>query len=156
MNATRRYRWNVRTGLLLLAPFLLCAGCYTFDAAAIESVRPGMDVRARLSAVGRERVTDLTGDRRGTVDGSLVRTDAETVVLSVWRTDLLASNFEPGRLELPLQRDDIVRLERKRLSVPRTGGVFAGMAAGLYLLVRFLWEGAGGGSLPGDGGGDDI
>lgn len=140
------------TALLLLATLSLSAGCYTFESSTIEAVRPGMDLRARLSPSGVETVTELTGEPRTSVDGRLERMDGETVVLSVWRTDLIGSNFEPGRLELPLPRAQIVGLEEKRLSHLRTGGVVAGITAGLYLFVRVVWGGVGGILSSGPGG----
>jgi len=113
-----------------------------------------MELRARLSEGGVARVADLTGDRRSTLDGTLVRLDAGTAVLSVWRTDVIAPSFEPGQLEVPLETSHIVGVEVKRFSHLRTGAVVAGVAAGLYLLLRVVWGGAGG-FLPG-GGGDEI
>ena len=97
-----------RAALLLPAVLFLCAGCYTFESSAIGSVRPGMELRARLSEGGVARVADLTGDRRSTLDGTLVRLDAGTAVLSVWRTDVIAPSFEPGQLEVPLETSHIV------------------------------------------------
>jgi hypothetical protein len=142
-------------GRILLLPLLvLSAGCYTFRATEVEAIRPGIDVRASLNPAGEETVLALTGERHPRVVGRLERLPGDSVVLSVWRTDLITSSFQPGRIELPLRRDQIAGVEEKRLSGIKTGSLVAGIAAGLYLFVRVVWQGTGGGLLPGGGGGD--
>ena len=141
--------------ILLLPLLVLGAGCYTFRATDVAAVRPGIDVRASLSPAGEEAVLALTGERHPRVVGRLERLRADSVVLSVWRSDLIASNFAPGRIELPLRREQISGVEEKRLSATKTGGLLAGIGAGLYLFVRGVWQGVGG--SPSDvGGGPSI
>ena len=139
----------------LIGALLFGTGCHTFRATSVEAVRPGMEVKATLLAGGVETVSALTGERTTSVVGRLERLPADSVVLSMWRTDLITSNFQPGRIEVPLRRDQVAAVEEKRLSRSRTGALLAGLGAGLYLFVRIVWQGVGGGLLD-DGGGPGI
>lgn len=140
-----------------VVPFLAllaCAGCYSFQPAPIESLLAGSAVRAHLNQRGVQQVAALTGESTDQVDGTLVRTHADTVVLSIWRADLgdqLA--FDPGRVQLLLQRQDLARVAERRISYLKTGALAAGIAGGLYLLIQTLWDSAGGGAGGGNNGG---
>lgn len=120
----------------------------------MESLVPGLDVRARLSAVGAEQVRERIGEETPVLEGTFITADSESVLFEVWRTDLALRTFQPGRIEVPLPRGEIVGLERKRLSLLRTGVLGAGIAGGVYLFLRALWGDAGG--FLGLGGGDEI
>jgi hypothetical protein len=135
----------------LIWTVVLGSGCYTFRSTDVEAVRTGMELRASLTPSGTESVGAMTGERHTSVVGTLARLRTDSLVLSVWRSDLAASNFAPGRVDLPLRRDQVAGLEERRLSPARTGGLLTGVAGGLFLLVRVVWQGVGGG--PGDGGG---
>ena len=136
--------------LLLLA----CSGCHTFEPATLESLAPGHAVRASLSAAGAERVRERIGEGAPLLEGTFVTADPESVLFEVWRTDLALRTFQPGRIEVPLPRGEIVGLERRRLSLLRTGALGVGIAGGIYLLLRAVWGDAGG--FLGVDGGDGI
>lgn len=148
---------NARKHLLLPALVLTCTGCYTFRPAAPESLLPGTAVRTLLSPSEAERVTGMMGRSSGAVvHGTLLRIGPDSLVVEVWRTDFQGGRaFSPGRVGLALERNRILELEEKRLSYWRTGGVASGAAVGLYLLIRAVWGGAGGG-LEGGGPGNGI
>lgn len=146
-------RVSLRGGALALL-LLASSGCHTFEPATVESLSPGHGVRARLSVVGVERVSERLGEEIPVLEGTFVSADSESVLFHVWRTDLAVRTFQPGQIEVPLPRGEIVGLERKRLSLLRTGALSAGIAGGVYLLLRSLWGGAGG--FLGIGGGDGI
>ena len=140
-----------RARMLLPIVLLACGGCYTYRPAALESLRSGVPVRARLSSAGAEGVSQLTGSLERTLDARFILSDADSVVLEVWRTDIAAERaFTPGRLRIPVRRTYIEDVAQKRLSYARTGVLAAVIAAGSYQLYRMVWDRAGG--TP-DGGG---
>jgi len=135
--------------LLLLA----CGGCYTYRPATLDALRPGAAVRAHLTSSGAEGVAQLTGSNSRTLDARFVRSDRDTVVLEVWRSDMMAERaFTPGRLQVPVRRGSIDGVAEKRLSFARTGVLAAVLAVGGYQIVRLAWDRAGG-SADGDGSG---
>lgn len=138
---------------------LLAGGCATYRPAPdVASVPEGREIRMRLSDAGSDRVGEYTatGDRHD-VEGSLVRADADSVVVALWRSDVASGSarFEPGRVEVPLERDQVLLVEEKQLSTVRTVGLVAGLAAGVYLIFDQLFGGSTAGGIEG-GGGPDI
>ncbi len=132
-------------GLFSSAVLLVLGSCYTFRPTAIEGIPAGSVMRAHLTPAGAEEASTLTGEARARIEGSVVRTSPDTVVLEVWRTDLrLDRNFTPGRLQVPLQTRYIVDVAEKRLSIARTGAVAVVLGLGVYQVYRLLTDGAGG------------
>lgn len=123
----------------------LAAGCYTYRAAPPESLPAGAAVRARLSPAGAEGVMRLTGDLSPRVEGILVGSGPDSVVLEVWRTDLRTGRtFQPGLVRVAVPRPEVLEVNRKQLSPVRTGALAALVGVGAYQLYRVLWDDAGG------------
>jgi hypothetical protein len=145
-------RWPA--AVLVLATLV---GCETFQPASLDSLPPGSRVRALLTDHGAERMGEL---RRGgddeRVEGMLMSTGPDSLVLEVWRTDLAtAAVFDPGRVRVPLGRADVLQISERQFSTLRTGALLAGLAGAAYLLIETIWNGAGG-TVDGGGGGPAI
>jgi len=120
---------------------------------ALDEVPLGSEIRAEVTESGSERVAEFTlGDEASQVEGSLLIVGADSVVLGMWRSDVVGGAFDPGRVNVSLRRSEIVGVEEKSLSKGRTALLAAGLAAGLYLLFDGVFAGGRGGPL--DGGGE--
>lgn len=118
---TPRVRRRLPATLLLLAA-LLTAGCYSYAPAPLSTVRPGMDIRARLSdeAVARLRSTLSADD--AFIYGTVTSSAADGLVLMVpvhlQQQDLAVSTVN-RRISLP--RSEIVSVDRRVFDRFRTG-----------------------------------
>jgi len=150
-----------RTILFPLAGLLSCfaTGCAVYVQSTLEEIEPGADVRVEVAprAVGMmQEVTRSNTDR--TVDGSLQGVTPDSVVLDLWRMDMMSSDpsFRPGHVRVPVTRSDVTNVWEKRLSPVRTGALLALLAGGVYLVLDAAFGGVGGGIFGGGGGGPDI
>ena len=138
---------------------LLTGACASYQPAPdMASLPQGREVRMQLSDAGSDQVGEYTaaGDRTQ-VEGALVRVGRDSVTVAIWRSDVVAgtARFEPGRVEVPLERGHILQMEEKRISPVRTAGLVVGIAAGVYLIFDQLFGGSTAGGLD-PGGGPDI
>lgn len=149
--ALRRWRRSAETGagrrvlrrsaLLLLAP--LCAGCYTYTTTPLSRLSPGMEVRAHISDAATERLQDVLGHSHGVVDGSVLSSQPDGVMLLVpvalrLQGDKLTSLNQ--RVSLP--RSDILEIERRTLDRTRTGLLVAAGVVTVGVLVYGSLRGA--------------
>lgn len=129
------------------------SGCYTYSAMAPEAVQPGANVRARITADQADRASELLGTESRILQGVVVRSDAEALILSisavVGTTGLQVQRL---RQNLPIPPSALLELEVRRLDKTRTAAVVAGAAAVAGYLVYEAFD-TGGGS-PGRGRGE--
>lgn len=132
--------------LTLLLPAL---GCYSYGPIAAADAQPGTELRAELTADG----TGPAGVDDGAVDGTLVASRSDTLMLAIWRGDRSPGpRFRPQRDTLAIARPRIERLQVKRLSYLRTGLLAGGVGLGLYLVAEaFGARSEGGGPVDGPG-----
>jgi hypothetical protein len=119
----------------LLALLVLTSGCYTWHDVSREAVAPGTDLRVTLEReVALQRIEDA-GELRLTVSGTATeQTDASSLGLT---TRLRGSTFNSFEA---LPWSGIVRIEEKRFSWLRTGGM-AALGAGATIAILSVLEG---------------
>jgi hypothetical protein len=134
--------------LLILASVVL-VGCSTFQPSALESVRPGGEIRAHLTNLGEDRVEEfMPRTSRGGIVGTLLRADADSVVVEVWRTDLMGSRvFQPGRIRIPMATGEVLGIDERRFAALRTAALTAGIALAAFGLFDGLLGGRGAGAV---------
>lgn len=138
-----------------LATLALLGGCYTFAAAAPGAVPPGARVRVALTEPGAAALAPTVGASVTGVEGSLLRTGGDTLVVRADRLFTTAGvdvQWAGGELNIPGPwRGDV---HRRRLAPGRTAALAAAgvaLSAGLVAVVR-----SGGGAKGDAGGGDPI
>ncbi len=139
-----------RTGPFLLVLLALpSTGCYTFEPMPVESLAPGVDVRAHVDSTQVDRIGRLTGDPRATVQGQFLGSSPDSLVLALWRMDVPTGiDFNPGRIQVPLPRAGVFEVAEKKISYLKTGAVIAALSGVAALVIHALWQGTGGG-IPG-------
>ena len=148
MGPLRRHR-----GPWLLALVTLLAGCSAYEPVATPV--PRSTVRARLTVDEAVRWSDLFGEPVRTLQGQVVRQDAQGLHLDV----LLArstSEFRRGEFRdtLVIPSAGLESVAERRFSAWRTALLAAGVAAGVYLIVDEVLVGGDDEGDPGDGGGN--
>lgn len=138
---------SLRMTRLLPLAFLAVTACYRYTEVSPAALQPGAEVRARVSAVGQDRV------RRGpeaqarllpgaSVTGRVVRLAGDTVVLGVDRVELEANvRARTTLVDLPLLRAELQtvqlrQLNRRRTVVASTAVSIATIAALYFALDR--------------------
>jgi hypothetical protein len=138
----------------------LLASCYTYTPVEPAAVRPGMDVRARVSPAASERIAPLLGgsDAR-LLSGTLITNSSDTVIVEVpivARTDA-SGVVQPLHQRVSIPRVDLRELETRKLDRFRTG-VLAGSAAVIVgtIVFKAVQAESGKEKLPGDGGSEVL
>lgn len=119
---------------LLLLP--LFAGCYTYTPIEATAVRPGVEVRARITGAASDRVAPMLGtfDTRE-LTGNVIENNAGALILEVPTGAVPNTGASIIQLHqrVPLASTDLVTLETRQVSVARTsllaGAIAAGVAA---------------------------
>lgn len=120
---------------LILPAFTWLGGCYRYAPVSPSEIRPGVEVRARLSAVAVDRIRQgpeaqarmLQGF---TTRGRIMKMSADSVVIGVERTELEANvRARTTMTDFPLLRTDIQQFELRQLSRRRTALTAAGLGA---------------------------
>lgn len=151
---------SMRRLLYVLALSVAVGGCSTYAPTTLPELSPGSRVRVQIDPAVIGRVQEITRSNEDAVlDGSVVGVTADSLTLAVWRTDVLstrAAGFNPGTVQVPLERSDVVTVSRREVSAVRTGLLGALLAGVAYFVVHEAFGGSGGGIVDGGGGGPDI
>jgi hypothetical protein len=127
---------------------LVLAGCYAYapvDGSALAP-RAGESVRVVLEQPGPVALRDFTVTYAVRLDGEFVRADTTDVTLSTWWVVAAGGAEHRGVGEtVTVPWSNVVRLERRALSMPRTGLVTAGIVAGAFVLGNAMYGGGGAG-----------
>ena len=135
--------------LLLLLSTL--GGCYSYRVTE-PPVPAGQQLRARLTPAGTAWLFESFGRHRSEIEGTFVRSEAETYVLATWRTDLPGVPRVRTSIDtLYVPRHHVLALEERRLSIGRTALAAALAAGAAYVVAREL-TGVGGSGEGGNGG----
>jgi hypothetical protein len=121
-------------GLLWILP-----GCFTFQAIDPGQVTPGEEVQLVLSGPGTRGFVPsaLMGETR--VQGDLVGVTDDSVAVSVWIGEAYRGTpFEPVHQTYSFPRVELVRLERRQISKPRTILTTVGVLATIYVMIDRL------------------
>jgi hypothetical protein len=130
----RRGRYSL--GLCALLPLL--GGCYRYAPAQLQDVRPGANVRARISAVEADRiapVVSVDGARR--LHAVLLVADTAGVLLEVpsaQRTQ--GGGMETLSQQVRLPTEGVVQVELRQLDLLRTGITAAAGAALMAVVIE--------------------
>lgn len=124
---------------------LLLGGCYTYSPVNLADVRPGANVRARISAEGARAVVAqdpraLHEANRPYIQGSILEVHPEGLVLlvAVGVVDV-ASGPQTLNRRLAIATVDIRRLELRRIDHPRTAlAVTLGLITAGFLVYAGL------------------
>jgi hypothetical protein len=116
--------------LALFAPVLL-AGCYTYANVDAASVRPGMGVRARVSAAAADRIAPLLGasDAR-VVAGTLIDNASGAMLIEVPTSPQvgIGSTGQSLAQRISIAPGELLQLESRKLDRRRTA-IVVGAAA---------------------------
>ena len=151
----------MRRNLLVLFAVACCSACYTYAPAPadLSTVTTGKLVRARISSDQAERVQPLIGRETKLLDGTLVGTNADSVLIEVPSTAraVTGGGLEILHQRLAISRSGITEMQVKTLSRSRTAAVAVIGGAGIvYILLDALNIGPGKESSPTQPGGQDL
>jgi len=134
--------------LLSTALVFFLAGCHVYVPVGPSVPAPGTEVRARISDTAALGLSNQLGPGVIGLNGSLLRVDDNEIVLDLQSVRTLdRGTFPWTREQIRLERNHILTLERKKLSVGRTALFIGSLAVGFYLLRQ---EAAGGHFQPVD------
>ena len=151
----------MRRNLLVLFALAFCSACYTYAPAPsdLSTVTTGKLVRARISSEQAQAVEPLIGRETRLLDGTLVGTNADSVLIEVPSTarTMTGGGVEVLHQRLAISRSGITEMQVKTLSRGRTAAVgFVAMAAVGYILLDALNIGPGKEKSPTEPGGQDF
>ena len=140
-------------GIAAVLGLLILAACYSYVPMVGEDPTPSDDVRVRLSQAEAVRMSERTGRTIRSLEGSVLRVPADSLVLDVgWGAVYAGTVFEGRRDTLSFHRHDLLEVDRREFSRRRTALVGAGVVA----LVVAAWAGiSGGGDITDEPGTDD-
>lgn len=128
-----------------LAPLclLVCAGCYTYG--PVQTLRPGMEVRARLKTEAAVRRSQGLDEATMRLDGVIVESTLATLSLDVLvaRSSSVFQNVVI-RDTVQLQTAEVESILQRRLSPVRSAVFALGAAAGAYALLAGIQQITGG------------
>lgn len=150
----------MRSGLrpLLILAALLSGGCYRYVPAGLDELKPGRDVRVRMTEEEADRFNGVLMPGTRDLEGRVVELNGDRVLLQV-----PIAMFDRGaRVETLNQRLDVSRsgvldVQLRQLDRTRTGLlVGAGIAIGGFVLAKSLGDGLSSGGDDLEPGGQDI
>lgn len=146
-------------------PFVLLpllAGCYNYATVTPTAVPVGSEVRATISGAASDRVAPIIGSfNQRVLTGSVVENHGGSVVLQV-QSGAIQNTGEmvvPLFQRVPLEQNDFIQLETRRLDKVRTTIVIGAVGAAVGLAAYAALQSHGGASGDpdgGDGGGNPI
>jgi hypothetical protein len=118
----------------------VCAGCYRYAPAEPAGIVPEAEIRVTLNDQGYRTILPGSAEvGRRTVEGRLVELTADTLAISVWIGEAYRGTpFETTYQRVPIPRADVVLVENRRLSKPRTALLAAGVMAVIVTLIDQL------------------
>ena len=131
------------------ALLVLLAGCFSY--APLASVPPpGTDVRVRLTVAGALRLSELDMTTEREYEGELVSVNEREILLSVARVASTAGIGGSRVLQdhMAFLRDEIERVEERRVSVWRTSLLTAALVTALGMLIHQAVGSGGGENAP--------
>ncbi|MGH7505002.1 MAG: hypothetical protein ACRELX_05110, partial [Longimicrobiales bacterium] len=106
-------------------------GCYRYTPAELPDVEPDAEVRVTLNDEGSNSVLPgsyAVGEQR--VEGRLSGFSEDSLVISVWIGEAYRGTpFESTYQRVAIAREDVVSVEDRQLSKPRTALVAVGVVA---------------------------
>jgi hypothetical protein len=146
---------NCGVRALAVAALFAASGCYSYQSMGIEEVRPGRDVRVRVTGEEGARVSEVVGYTTRDVEGKVIELDADALLLTVpAQTAIEGSSLRRFYQRVDVPRSAVLEIEARRLNTTKTflaagGAALAGAAvviAAFTDLVRGSEEGEKGGT----------
>src|SRR5262249_12284670 len=134
---------------LLMAPVLL-AGCYAYSTIDLASAAPGMEVRARVSAVTAAPLGPSLGmsDAR-LLSGPIVQRDVDGLTIRVPTAPIGTIGAQEGLFQqILINRGDLLELESRQLDRTRTGVVIGAAFVGATVIAVTALHGRSSGANP--------
>ena len=120
----------------VLIGLLILPACYTFRPVDLADLRPGEEVQLVLSGPATRGIAPTAMMGETLVQGDLEGVSDDSVSVSVWIGQAYRGTpFEPVRQAYSFPRIELVRVERRSLSKPRTALTTLGILAGIYVLI---------------------
>lgn len=120
----------------VFAVSLTLPACYTFAAIDPLAVSPGEQVQLVLSGSSARGILPATLLGETFVQGDLVGISDDSISVSVWIGEAYRGTpFESVHQAFTFPRVELVRLESRRLSKPRTALTTLGILGGIYLFI---------------------
>lgn len=151
-------RWDTAPGrgaprmITLLATLLAASGCYTYLPTTIDAVRPGEDVRIRLTPEQADLLVEQRLTDARVLTGTLVGRDGDDYLVDA----SVGSNDIQRGMRTLLQRislppTGVVEVERREISRTRTGLLIGGLAVGVGAAIAAQFASGVGPDAPGPG-----
>lgn len=101
---------------------MICvAGCHTYAPSSLIEVAPPQSIRARLGPEEAERLSEYTRSNSRSVEGELVETSADSVmILIAVNSRLRGDRVQTFHQRVQVARSGILDVELKELNRPRT------------------------------------
>jgi hypothetical protein len=140
---------------LTVAALVAASGCYSYQTVGIDEVRPGRDVRVRVTGEEGARVSGVVGYTTRDVEGKVIELDSDALLLTVpAQTAVEGSSLRRFYQRIDVPRSAVIEIEARRLNATKTflaagGAALAGTAvviAAFTDLVRGSEEGDKGGT----------
>lgn len=112
---------------------VLGSGCYSYSGAAMETVRVGQPVRARISGAQAERLEPVLGNVGRLVEGQLLEKGDSALTIAVATPVSTEGSVTLSRAyqRIVIQRGDLQELEVRHLDRGRTSLALLGAAVGV-------------------------
>ena len=138
---------RLRTSLvrcIALVLVVVLGACFSYVPAAGPS-QQGQRVRVFLDDPAAFRLTDVTAENIVTITGEVVQTTDDELVLSAWELEG-ASGYEHSAAgeTVRVERNNIQRAERYRISAFRSALLFGSLVAVGVLFIGLVGSGDGG------------
>ncbi len=128
------------------AAVVLTSGCYSYAPVSLESVSPGQEIRARISAQGSDRIREQLQTESREIEGEVLSRENGQVLLNVTAAlRQVGFRFEPLQQRVLLTEDELLELERKELDRRKTYFVAAGVGVAVGTALFVVLEGRAGG-----------
>ncbi len=144
---------------LLAFTLPLAAACYTYTPTQAGAVRPGAQVRTRITPSASQNIAPLLGISPRVLKGKLISEGRDTVVLEVPAVTQaeIGSSVQTLNQRVSLARGEVIEWEIRSLNRRRTYALVGGVAVLLGVtLVNALKGEPGSEPPPGNGGVDAL
>lgn len=134
-----RSRMALRCAAGVMAPALAASGCYTLTTLRTGSPTPGASVRVTIWREAAAGLTDQLGAGVNALDGRVLSSTADSLVLGVNQVLRQNESVDPWRGErVALARSWLTQIQGRNLSVVRTTLLAGGALAAVIIIANSL------------------